>query len=237
MATVESPTRSASQRQLRARGFRLQAGAGSLAGKLLGVRGRLQLHLDPDRRHRAVLVRLPERRTGRVVDVARRRRRTDPRRAVLHGDGRAVSDRGLGLSVVQAALQRLHVVDDRLDLHRRSDRDDRRRRRRLAGRAPADHDEVPVLRLQRRRRHVPDQGRRAERAAARRDPRRDHDHDQHARRQADVAHQQRRRRCRADRLGAADHPAAVPPAPAAVGHRPHSRLRRRPPSGATSARC
>ncbi len=34
--------------------------------------------------------------------------RPDPRRAVLHGDGRPVSDRRLGLPVVQADLERVH---------------------------------------------------------------------------------------------------------------------------------
>ena len=48
-------------------------------------------------------------------------------------------DRRLGLPVVQADLERLHVVDDRLDLHRRGDRDDRGRRGRLAGRPASDH--------------------------------------------------------------------------------------------------
>ena len=70
----------------------------------------------------------------------------------------------------KAALDWLHVVDDRVDLHRRRDRDDRRGRGRLAGRATADHHQPPVLRRPRRRRHVPDQGRGAERAAARGDP-------------------------------------------------------------------
>ena len=89
---------------------------------------------------------------------------------------------------------RLHVVDDRLDLHRRRDRDDRRRGGRLAGRAAADHDRAssssappptPAL--------TQHQGRRPERAAARRDPGRHHHDHQHARRQADVADQQHRR--------------------------------------------
>ena len=80
----------------------------------------------------------------------------------------------------------------------------------------------------RRRRPHEQQGRGAKRAAARRDPDRHHDNDQHARRQADGAHQQRRRGRRAGRLDAADHPAAVPPTPPAVGHRAQLRLRRRP---------
>ena len=46
--------------------------------------------------------------------------------------------------MVQADLERLHVVDDRLDLHRRGDRDDRGRRRRLAGRPASDLDLAPV---------------------------------------------------------------------------------------------
>ena len=47
------------RRQRRARRLRLQAGARPLAGELLVVRRWLQLHLDPDRRLRAVRVRLP----------------------------------------------------------------------------------------------------------------------------------------------------------------------------------
>ncbi len=57
-----------------------------------------------------------------------------------------VSDRGLGLPVGQADRERVHRVDDGLDLHRRRDRDDHRRRDRLAGRAAPDHDQAPVLR-------------------------------------------------------------------------------------------
>ena len=97
---------------------------------------------------------------------------------------------------------RLHVVDDRLDLHRWRDRHDRGRRGRLADRPAAGHHQAPVLRNVGRRGHLPDQARRPERAASRRDPGRDHDHDQHARRQADVADQQRRRDLRAGRRDA-----------------------------------
>ena len=157
--------------------------------------------------------------------------RSDPGRAVLHGDGRPVPDRRLGVPVVQADLERLHVVDDRLDLHRRRDRHDRGRCRRLADRPAAGHDQAPVLRNVGRRGHIPDQARGSERAAARRDPGRDHDHDQHARRQADVADQQRRRDVRADRLDDPRDPAAVQRAPRAADHLPLLRLRRRPSLG------
>ena len=92
---------------------------------------------------------------GRVVDVAGRGLRADPGGAVLHGDGGSVPDRRVGLPVVQADPGPFDVVDDRLDLHRRRDRDDRCGRGRLAGRAAPDHDQVPVLRHVRRRGHSP----------------------------------------------------------------------------------
>ena len=227
MAAVEAPRRS-ERGQQRACRLRLQAGARPVAGELLVVRGRVQLHLDSHRRHRVVRVRLPERGTGRVVDVAGRRRRPDPGRAVLHGDGRAVSDRRLGLPMVQAGLGAgfiswmtgwIYIVGAIVT---------------IAAVAvdwqvvlPQITHQFQILGSSADAGAHDHQGRGAERAAARGDPGRHHDHDQHARRQADGAHQQRRRGRRADRLDPADHPAAVPPAPPAVGHRPQLRLRRR----------
>ena len=234
MATVtESSAAAPHRRHSRARGLRLQAGAGSLAGKLLLVRGRVQLHLDPDRRHGAVRVR-------RTLTPGPGVWWTWP--VVVVGQilvalcfMEMAAQYPIAGSVYQWSKQissALHLVDDRLDLHRRRDRDDHRRRDRLAGRAA-------------RRSRPTSSSSAAPPTPARRSPSTEprtrccsaailivhHDHHQHARRQADVADQQRRRDLRAGRREPPDHPAAVPPAPLAVGHRPLLRLRRRPSVG------
>ena len=134
MATAQAPGAHRPARTSTSWHVRLQAGARPLARELLVVRRRLQLHLDPDRRLRAVRVRLPVRRPGRVVVVDRRLHRADVRRAVLRRARRSVPARGLGLPVVEADRLRLRLVDDRLDPDHRLDRD-RRRGRRSPGRS------------------------------------------------------------------------------------------------------
>ena len=231
MATVEAPQGSVFQRQQRACELRLQAGAGPFSGQLLVVRGGVQLHLDPDRRHRAVLFGYLNAGPGvwwtwpvvvggqiLVALCFMEMAAQYPIAGSVYQWSKQLSSGYtswmtgwiyiVGAIVTIAAV----AVDWQVVL-------------------PQITTKFQFFGVQRRRRHVPDQGRGPERAAARRDPGRDHDGDQHARRQADVAHQQRRRRRRADRLDAADHPAPVPPAPSPVGHHPQLRLRRRPPVG------
>ena len=236
MATVEA-ARPLRGRQQRARRVRLQAGARPLAGELLVVRRRVQLHLDPDRRHPAVRVRVPVRGPGGVVDVADRARRPDDGRAVLRRDGRPVSARGIGLQLVQARRRRLLVLDDRLDLRGRLDRHRRRRRGRLAGGAAAGlAEDLPDPRQHGRRRLLLHQGRRPQRAAARRDPGRVRDDRQHARRQDHGPDQQLRRDGRADRRLDPGDPDPVQRPPRARASCSTTSASARATAGATSAR-
>ena len=76
-----------------------------------------------------------------MVDLARRVRRPDLRRALLRRDGRAVPAGGLGLPVVQADRQAVHrLLIERLDPDRGLDRHAGRGGGRLAGRRAADLD-------------------------------------------------------------------------------------------------
>ena len=110
-------------------------------GQLLVVRRGLQLHLDPDRRVRAVRVRLraaPDPACG-----GRGRRVVGGQMLVALCFAELAGQYPLAGSVYQWSKQirgRLRVVDDRLGLHHRLDRDGRRGRGRLAGRAAAGHD-------------------------------------------------------------------------------------------------
>ena len=172
---------------------------------------------------------------GGVVDVADRLHRPDVRRPVLRRARGPVSAGRLGLPVVQAHRQRLHVVDGGLDHGRRLDRDGGRGGRRLAGHPAAGLDLLPDPRRQGRRGDLPDQGRRAERDPPGRDPRRLHDDREHDRRQADGADQQRRRDPRAHRRDAADRPARSSTSAAGPTSCSRPSASARATSGATSA--
>ena len=138
-------------RPARAGRLRLQAGARPLARVLLVVRRGLQLHLDPDRRLRAVRLRLRATRGRRCG--GRGSSCSSARCLVALCFAELAGQFPLAGSVYQwskrigtdfVSWMTGWISDHRLDRHRR------RRRRRLAGRAAAGHHLVPVHRRRRR---------------------------------------------------------------------------------------
>ena len=130
-------------------GFRLPPVAGPQHRKVRELRRGCQLHLHPHRHVPVVLLRLRHRGTRLSMVVADGVRRADGRRIVLHGAGRQVSRRGIGLQLVEEARQPpCRMVVGLADADR-VDRDDLGGGAGLPAQSAADLERIP----DRRRRH------------------------------------------------------------------------------------